>query len=152
MDEIVGFLLEDFIEKDKKDVFITAQFIKNKDGESFNNINEIKEYMQFHGLIKIGNIRWHPTEKARGISREGGWLKHLDKQKEFLISQQVKLDNKEQLEIRIAMLTEINLTLQNKQLKTKMWFSIIGFIIGVIVTNWKEILTVLKIISPPETK
>jgi hypothetical protein len=70
--------------------------------------------------------------------------------KEFL--RDTKLDNKEQLEIKIAELTEINLTLQNKQLRTKMLFSIIGFIIGAIATNWKDILIILKLISPPETK
>lgn len=62
------------------------------------------------------------------------------------------IEYKEQLGTKIAELTEINLIMQNKQLRTKMLFSIIGFILGIIATNWKEILTVLKIISPPEMK
>lgn len=59
---------------------------------------------------------------------------------------------KEQLESDNANLTNINLTLQNKQLKTKILFSIIGLIFGFIAANWKDILIILNIITPPETK
>jgi len=65
---------------------------------------------------------------------------------------QIELYKKEQLETKISELTKTNLTLQNKHLRTKMLFSIIGFIFGFIAANWKDILIILKIISPVESK
>jgi hypothetical protein len=119
MDEIVDFLLEDFIEKDKEKVFITGQFVKDKDDKEYDNIDEIKDYMQSNGLVRIVEIRWHPTEKARDISKEGGWLKHLDKLKQTHLLQQAKLDSKDQLETEILKLQkdslEYQLTIREQQ-------------------------------------
>lgn len=81
-----------------------------------------------------------------------GWLKYLAYRDESLAKEKVKADNKEQLENKIAELTATNLSLQNRQLKNRVLFSIMGFILGFIAANWKEILIILKIISPPETK
>ncbi len=40
----------------------------------------------------------------------------------------------------ISDLTKTNLELQNKHLKKYILYSILGFIVGVLVTNWKEII------------
>lgn len=99
--------------------------------------------------IELYSLNGNKVEILRKSGSYSNYCKHLDKETKILKS---KSDKKEQLETKIAELTEINLTLQNKQLRTKMLFSVIGFILGVIATNWKEILILLKLISPPETK
>lgn len=50
-------------------------------------------------------------------------------------------------EIEIRELTSENLRLQNRQLKNKILYAIIGGVIGFLLSNWKEILSILKIID-----
>lgn len=124
------------------------------DKKSFTKYDHLKlaNFMADRGLVTINGQNCTLTEEGHIIAKNGGWLTHLDNDTKIKSEQHTKSDKKVQLETKIAELTEINLTLQNKQLRAKMLFSIIGFILGIMATNWKEILTVLKIISPPETK
>lgn len=142
------------IVSESKTEFSYIYDLLDKDGYECVKYNGIviADKMADRGLITRLNERIDLTELGRDIANNGGWIAHLARLAESKAKQKAKSDKKEQLETKIAELTEINLTLQNRQLKTKMLFSIIGFVLGIIATNWKEILTVLKIISPPETK
>jgi len=142
------------IVSESKTEFSYIYDLLDKDGYECVKYNGIviADKMADRGLITRLNERIDLTELGRDIANNGGWITHLDRLAESKAKQKAKSDKKEQLETKIAELTEINLTLQNKQLRTKMLFSIIGFILGVIATNWKEILILLKLISPPETK
>ncbi|MBW8327290.1 MAG: hypothetical protein K0M50_21175 [Prolixibacteraceae bacterium] len=132
----------------------SSHHLLNLDKKSFRKYDHLQlaNLMAERGLVTINGQNCTLTEEGLLIAKNGSWLAHLDNETKTKSEQQTKADKKVQLESKIAELTEINLTLQNKQLRTKMLFSIIGFILGIIATNWKEILTVLKIISPPETK
>lgn len=116
------------------------------------HFESLYEYKYFTFPYSINRTAIITPETKEIIDHYGSLSKYLNIVAESKAIEQARLNDKEQLENKIANLTEINLTLQNKQLRTKMWFSIIGFILGVIATNWKEILILLKIISPPETK
>lgn len=62
-----------------------------------------------------------------------------------------KIKNQKEIESLNKRLTElsiINLELQNRKLKRELLFGIIGFIIGVIITNWKDILILMKVLPP----
>ena len=126
----------------------------NLNKKSFRKYDHLRlaNFMSEKGLVTINGQNCTLTEDGLIIAKNGGWLTHLENEAKIKSEQQAKIDTKEQLVIKIAELTEINLTLQNKQLRTKMLFSIIGFILGFIAANWKDILIILKIISPPETK
>lgn len=119
--------------------------------EHIQPFEDLYEGTYFKRISNVGLMVITPWAKDI-IDTHGSLSKYRSIIDETQAREQSRLDNKEQLATKIAELTEINLTLQNKQLRTKMLFSIIGFILGVIATNWKEILTILKIISPPETK
>lgn len=99
--------------------------------------------MALENLIKlaINGYRCELDTFGQQVHNQGGWINYLSTR-----------DKKEQLEIKIAELTAINLTLQNKRLRTNVLFSIIGFGSGFIAANWKEIASGLKIISPIEPK
>jgi hypothetical protein len=123
------------------------------DTDEIDHFESLYEYKYFTFPYSYLNRTAKITpETKENIDNYGSLSKYLNIVDESKAIEQAKLDDKEKLEIKIAKLTEINLTLQNKQLKSKIWFSIIGFILGVIATNWKEILILLKLISPPETK
>ena len=122
------------------------------DDNEIAHFESLYEYKYFTFPYSINRTAIITPETKEIIDHHGSLSKYLNILAESKAIEQAKLYDKEQLENKIAKLTEINLTLQNKQLKTKMWFSIFGFIIGAIVTNWKEILILLKLISPPETK
>lgn len=51
-------------------------------------------------------------------------------------------------ELKIIDLTAKNLRLQNKQMKRAVLYSIIGFLAGAIITNLKDILILLNIMTP----
>lgn len=152
--------LDILIDKNLKIIFKSKSSYSNiydlldKDGYGYTTFESeiFADKMVNKLLIERHGERIYLTELGRDISNNGGWIAHLDRLAESKAKQKAKSDKKEQLETKIAELTEINLTLQNKQLRTKMLFSIIGFMLGVIATNWKEILILLKLISPPETK
>ncbi len=55
---------------------------------------------------------------------------------------------KKELENKVLNLTEINLNLQNTHFKRYVIFSLISFIAGAILTNIKDILTILNIMNP----
>ena len=63
---------------------------------------------------------------------------------DFLNEKYKKEAKMESSELEIQRLTIENLKLQNKQLKRTLLYSIIGFIAGAIVTNIKEILTLMN--------
>jgi len=52
------------------------------------------------------------------------------------------------LELKIKKLTAINVDLQNKQMKRFVLYAIISFVFGAIVTNLKDILFLLKLMTP----
>lgn len=126
--------------------FVNEEGVVLSDSES----ERVAKNMYIKGLINLhpAGYKCDLTQFGHKVHDSGGWLKYLLNCAEV----KARAEQKEQSEIKIAKLAETNLALQNKHLRTKMLFSVIGFILGVIVTNWKEILTILKIISPPETK
>ena len=128
------------------------EFCISFDTDEIDHFESLYEYKYFTFPYSFNRTAKITPETKEIIDTYGSLIKYLNIIDESKAIEQARLDDKEKLEIKIAKLTEINLTLQNKQLKSKIWFSIIGFIIGVIATNWKEILILLKLISPPETK
>jgi hypothetical protein len=150
--------LNEIIDKNLKLIFDlktqSSMRLYDLDDKSYNDIDtkRLAIIMRGEKLVSVSGRKCDIATFGLEVSKEGGWLTHLENEAKTKSEQQAKIDTKERLETKIAELTEINLTLQNKQLRTKMLFSIVGFILGVIATNWKEISTVLKIISPPVTK
>ena len=82
------------------------------------------------------------------ICKIGGWLKYLelkneDELKEREEESEIKILNKE-----ILKLQKQNLTLSNRKLKRDLIIWIIGLFIGAVITNWKDILILLKVLPP----
>ena len=128
-----------------------TNFVESSGGElADTDSTTVAKSMDLKGLINLHPAGYKCDIMPFGheVHNSGGWLKYLANRD----NEREEAKQKKQLDIKITKLTAINLELQNKQLKTRMWFSIIGFIFGAIVTNWKEILILLKIISQPETK
>ena len=109
-------------------------------------------------IEKIGNstdpiaeVRLNSRTKyisSNGITpiflKQGGYAK--SEQDEYDLKD--KAEQKENLEEQIRELTRDNLSLQNKQMKRTVLYSVIGFIFGAIITNLKDILILLNITSP----
>ena len=110
----------------------------------FENLYEGK---YFERISNVGLMVITPAAKNI-IDNQGSLRNHFNIIAELSAIEQAKRDNKEQLETKIAKLTEINLTLQNKQFRYKILFSIIGFIAGALITHLMTILEILKIIPP----
>ena len=82
------------------------------------------------------------------IDRCGSLSNYLTEQ-ENIDKENQKIDNELNiLQIENARLQNENLKLQNKHLKRYILYAVIGFVAGVIVTNWKEIIYLLKFTSP----
>lgn len=124
------------------------------------------QVLEQKGLISIDSYmgeRCTLTKKGNDIFKNGGWLKHLDAKREKKLNSAMRETISKVLELKIAnmekeqqqkltALTIKNLELQNKQLKYKTLFTVIGFALGFITSNWEKILIFLKVITPPETK
>lgn len=95
-------------------------------------------FLKSKNWIKLSTkpSQYHPTDEIYEIRKVGikEYLKENDRIKA--------------LELDIKELTVKNLELQNKQLKRTVVYSIIGFISGAIVTNLKDILILLNIMTP----
>lgn len=100
-----------------------VKFLSPSDTEPFRVIEKkesLSDFMDSGGFVKIVNdLEKQSTEK-----------KLIDS-----------------LNKRLNELSIINLELQNKQLKTKIIYSIIGAIFSALVTNWKYILSMLQSID-----
>ncbi len=81
------------------------------------------------------------------IENYGSLSKYLEFENEKLKEQNEKINEIESLNKRISVLSIKNLELQNKQLKLKIFYSVIGAIFAALVTNWKDILIMLQIID-----
>lgn len=91
-------------------------------------------------------------EKKDGLSfflKNGGLTKiAVDLEIEKKASEE-KIKNQKELEFlnkKLTKLSIINIELQNRKLKRELLFGIIGFIIGVIITNWKDILILMNVL------
>ena len=158
----LNFIIDRLLENDiplysdelTKNGFISGENHREIESEFENLLAIIKQY-GCASVTYARNVDHGASVEKNGFTskfkKDGGFNKVFSDLQNEIVRKEIALQ-KEQLDIRIAELTEINLTLQNKQLRTKMLFSIIGFILGIIATNWKEILSVLKIISLPETR
>ena len=112
---------------------ISHQFIKNNDERIA--IMELLE--NDHGYVS-------KKDSLSYVLKNEGWnFKSFSE----LENKDVKMMEKEQLEFEIIRLQRENLILNNRKLKRYVIYSIIGFILGAISTNLKEILTLLKIIN-----
>jgi hypothetical protein len=127
--------------------------------ELISKINELAKYLVEKGLIVEHKDLTEYERKAVRFLKENELIKsnpdkrfqyqstpEINKIKELGIVEYLKLkDSKENSELEIQRLTVENLRLRNKQLKRTVLYSIIGFIMGAIITNLKDILILLKI-------
>lgn len=93
-------------------------------------------FLKTKGFLKSNSKlnQYNPTAEVYGIQKVG--IENFLKEKNEI----------EQLELKIKKLTIKNLELQNKQLKRYALYSIISFILGAFVTNFKDILIYLNLI------
>lgn len=82
------------------------------------------------------------NERTQNFVDDGGFANYYAKEKETSKKENEKQDLKDEID----RLTKTNLILQNKELRNKVWYSIIGFTVGAILTNVKEILILLQIL------
>lgn len=119
---------------------------------SYIELNKVYKICEEQNLIDKKKRRYDATLTLNGhnIKRSGGWLKHLENEK-------IKIEKKEsrdvlELEIRnkekeIRVLTISNLKLQNKHLSRYIFYSIISFVLGVVISNLKEISNLIEILK-----
>jgi hypothetical protein len=97
------------------------------------------------------------TQKSFDAVEEYETAMHKNNQLSLVEEENIRLQNQQlhyqnkikDKEIEIIDLTKQNLILQNKQLRNKFIYSIIGVIVGFILSNWKDILIMLQIIDKP---
>jgi VIT1/CCC1 family predicted Fe2+/Mn2+ transporter len=125
-------------------------------------INEVAEYLVKNGVVAEHKGLTEYESKAIRFLKENELIKpsrnskfqyhstpEISKIKELGIEKYLsKKDSEDNFELEIQRLTIENLQLKNKQLKRTVLYSIIGFIMGAIVTNLKNILILLKILNP----
>jgi hypothetical protein len=125
-------------------------------------INELAEYLVKNGVVSQHKDLSQYENKAIRFFKENELIKQsLNKKYQYHSTSEInkiaelgiekylsKKDSEENSELEIQRLTIENLKLQNKQLKRTVLYSIIGFIMGGIITNLKDILILLKIINP----
>jgi hypothetical protein len=117
---------------------------------------DFKYLLSIFDKMEIGNISLKedaesigPDSKSIFFQKEGGFQVYFkNKKKELKKSKKEEDYQKESrtFNIEINKLTKENLILQNKDLKRKVLFGIIGFIIGAIITNLKDIIAFLQVI------
>ena len=125
-------------------------------------INEVAEYLVKKGIVAEHKGLTDYESKAIRFLKENELIKpSLNKKHQYHSTSEInkiadlgiekylsKKDSEENSELEIQRLTIENLELQNKQLKRTVLYSIIGFIMGGIITNLKDILILLKIMNP----
>jgi hypothetical protein len=130
--------------------------------ELISKINELAKYLVEKGLIAEHKSLTEYESKAIRFFKENELIKpslnkkfqyhstsEINKIAELGIEKYLKTKEvNENSELEIQRLTIENLQLQNRQLKRTVLYSIIGFIMGGIVTNLKDILILLKILNP----
>lgn len=107
-----------------------TEFIKNK---FFNDLFQPEGNTGFFKLsIKSLDIIYEYESYSKFLKSKND---ELNRQKEF-----------NDLNIELSRLQIENTKLNNRRLKRDLWFSIIGFVIASIVTNWQDILILIKIL------
>ena len=104
------------------------------------------QYFEFNEITN-DYIKITPEYKEI-IDRHGSLTNYLKEQNDIEKENQKFDDELKMLQVENARLENENLKLQNKHLRRYILYAIVGFIAGVIVTNWKEILFLLRITSP----
>ena len=131
----------------------SIQYLEN----GYNKKNKI-ESKELHHLYEIYDSKYFQITNDKTfykitthgkdiIDNYGSLSKYLEFEKEKLKKQNEKISEIESLNKRISVLTITNLELQNRQLRLKILYSIIGFIFAALATNWKDILIMLQIID-----
>ena len=121
---------------------IISDLVKNGLVVSTSDTSEIFDraivFLKSKGFIKQGDkaFKYEPNSETFEIHKIG--IKEYLKDTNFI----------KELELKIKELTVKNLELQNKQMKRTVLYSIIGFLAGAIVTNLKDILILLNIMTP----
>lgn len=82
------------------------------------------------------------------VCKIGGWLKYLELKNENELKEREEENEIKQLNREILKLQRQNLTLSNRKLKRDLVIWLTGLFIGAVITNWKDILILLKV-SPP---
>ena len=151
-DTIIDFILTELYKKPRYEGDsiddIAYKFQKEtgekQDRQLWDNISRICEKDNL--IERISNSLMHEiTPKGINLMLEYGCYKNYkDSQNEYIRS----LNENDNLIKKVNELSIVNLKLQNRQLKTKWIFSIIGFILGAIITHLKTILEFLKILPP----
>jgi len=146
--EKLDFLLDLMVETDSA---VTANHLIKKGYYQDLDITQIeKEFKYLQSVFKELNVAdviftqdaelISPTHNSIIFQRGGGFRTYYDDLSKT--ETQGKEDRK--LQQTINKLTAENLELQNKELKRKILFGIIGFIAGAIVSNLKDILALFN--------
>jgi hypothetical protein len=107
---------------------------------------------------KYENIYFEKVSKMRHLRILTDWIdildnydtlsKYLDFEDQKMKKEDEKQKEIESLDKKVRELTIKNLELQNRKLKREILFGIIGFFIAALITNWKDILILLKVLPP----
>ncbi len=109
-------------------------------------IEERYENKYFKQIGNTFHVKITPNAK-KIIDTYGSLTLYLDELNKQEQDNSAKDEELKLLQIKNAKLQNVNLRLQNKHLKRYFLYSIGGFLSGLIIANWKEILMFLKIIN-----
>ncbi len=151
MDIIKGNIIYEFLEKlNTKGELVFAE-LGDIEFDADNDV-EILDYIREYDLVrsKKGEFTFdafvYITENGRNILKFKSWGEYQESINNQVAKISEKENDRQEMQYEIDRLTIKNLKLQNKDLKRKVWFGIIGFIAGAILTNLKDILILLKIL------
>ncbi len=112
------------------------------------HIIELYDYLYFEYDSNTNDFIKITPEYKEIIDSYGSLTNYLTEQVNIEKENQKYDDDLKKLQIENARLQNENLKLQNRHLKRYIVYAIIGFIVGVIATNWKEILYLLNLTAP----
>lgn len=118
----------------------------NLDGKRLkdNDSTILFDKLVYENLIKVSDYKKiYLSPYGNEILDNGGWLKQLELKKHKAVKQEAKDEE-------IKELTSKNLKLQNRQLKRQVFYSVISFSAGAVLTNLKYILDLWKTLTQSE--
>ncbi|NRS90916.1 hypothetical protein HNQ02_003869 [Flavobacterium sp. 7E] len=165
LNELIEINLKLLYESPDKQVWKTELIDENGDKvDDHNRFAKILEEKRLVNIDRVQGFLCNLTQFGNDVFIDGGWIKYLESEKlklekieskEFLEVENLKLQKESaehsktlrQKEDEIRNLTIHNLTLQNRQLRMYVLYSIISFISGAVLTNLKDILDLWKILT-----
>jgi len=124
---------------------LQLNYLENPIGRKISLITRAEEFARHlsdENLVTINGAYCIITRNGKNISENGGWLRHLEVEREKneheINKNSIEYDNLK-LQKEVSLLTVENLKLQNRQMKRYVLYSIVGFVMGIVASNIKEI-------------